>query len=311
MAGGPSLHALNRDIKMARGSTVTRADTPGKVLPVATYTPASQVRSPAGLFVAMFRDLVASRDLAWRLTVRDISAQYRQSMLGLLWAFIPPLLSALLFIVLQQKRVVNIPDPGMPYALFVLVGTALWQTFADAVNAPLKVVTQAKPVLAKVNFPREALVLSALYQTLFGFLFKAILIVAVLVHFGVPLRWQSLLALGPVFLLVWLGTAIGLIVTPLGMLITDISLIVTFALQLAFFLTPVVYPPPQSFPYSLLATLNPVSPYLLASREMLARGTISNPAQVLAVTGLLVAGTFAGWVVYRVSMPIIIERISA
>jgi lipopolysaccharide transport system permease protein len=296
---------------MAQGSAATMADTPVEELPVVVYTPASQVRSPAGLVGAMFRDLVASRDLAWRLTVRDLSAQYRQSMLGLLWAFIPPLLSALLFIVLQQKRVMNIPDPGMPYALFVLVGTALWQTFADAVNAPLKVVTQAKPFLAKINFPREALVVSALYQTLFGFLFKALLIVAVLVHFGVPIRWQSLLALGPVFLLIWLGIAIGLMVTPLGMLITDIPLMLTFGLQLAFFLTPVVYPPPQTFPYSLLATLNPVSPYLLASRELLARGTIGNFAQILAVTGLLLAATFAGWVVYRVSMPIIIERISA
>lgn len=259
----------------------------------------------------MWRDLLASRDLAWRLTVRDISAQYRQSMLGLFWAFIPPLLSALLFIVLQQKQVVNIPDPGMPYALFVLVGTTLWQTFADAVNAPLKVVTEAKPVLAKINFPREALILSALYQTLFGFLFKALLIIAVLIYFGVPLSWLSLLALGPVFLLIWLGMAIGLAVTPLGMLITDVSSMLTLGLQLGFFLTPVVYPPPQGFPYSLLATLNPVSPYLLASRELLTQGTISNPVPIVAVTGALVVATLVGWVVYRVSMPIVIERISA
>jgi lipopolysaccharide transport system permease protein len=259
----------------------------------------------------MLRDLLAGRDLAWRLTVRDISAQYRQSILGIFWAFIPPLLSALLFIVLQQKQVMNIADPGMPYPLFVLVGTTLWQTFADAVSAPLKVVTEAKPVLAKVNFSREALLLSALYQTLFGFLFKALLIIGVLIYFGIPLRWQSLLALGPVLLLIWLGIAVGLLMTPLGMLITDVSLMVTFGLQLAFFLTPVVYPPPQTFPYSLLTILNPVSPYLLASRELLAHGTISNPFQMLAVTGVLAATTLAGWVVYRVSMPIVIERISA
>jgi lipopolysaccharide transport system permease protein len=276
-----------------------------------TYTPASQVRSPASLLSAMVRDVLASRDLAWRLTLRDISAQYRQSMLGLFWAFVPPLLSALLFIVLKQKKVVNISDPGMPYALFVLVGTTLWQTFADAVNAPLRVVTGAKPVLAKANFPREALILSALYQTLFGFLIKALLIVVVLVYFRVPLRWESLLALVPIFLLIWLGIAVGLALTPLGLLFTDVSSMVIVGLQLAFFLTPVVYPAPKSFPYSLLATWNPVSPYLLASRELIAHGTISNPGSLLAVTGVLLLATLAGWVVYRVSMPIIIERMSA
>jgi lipopolysaccharide transport system permease protein len=278
---------------------------------VVIYTPASQVRSPLGLVGAMLRDLLASRDLAWRLAVRDVSALYRQSILGVFWAFIPPLVSALLFIVLQQRRVVNIPDPGMPYALFVLVGTTLWQAFADAVNAPLKVMTQAKPFLAKINFPREALILSALYQSLFGFLFKALLIVGALVYFHVPIGWNSLLALGPVFLLICLGTSIGLVLTPLGMLITDIASMLLVALQLGFFLTPVIYPPPESFPYSLLASWNPVSPYLLASRELLVLGTVSNPYAVLAVTGALAAVTLAGWVVYRVSMPIVIERISA
>lgn len=280
-------------------------------LPAVTYSPASQLRSPAHLLAAMVRDLLASRDLAWRLSVRDISAQYRQSVLGVFWAFVPPLLSALLFIVLQHKKVVNIPDPGMPYALFALVGTTLWQTFTDAVNAPLKVVTGAKPVLAKINFPREALILSAFYQTLFAFAIKALLLVGVLLWFAVPVTWGWLLALIPIFLLIWLGIAIGLALTPLGMLLNDVSAMLTLGLQLAFFLTPVVYPPPQSFPYSLLATWNPVSPYLLAARNLLAQGQIENLTPLLAVTGVLLVGTLVVWVVYRVSMPILIERISA
>ena len=276
-----------------------------------TYTPASQVRSPAGLLQAMWRDLLAGRELAWRLAVRDISAQYRRSLLGVFWGFIPPLVSASVFIVLQHRRVVNIPDPGMPYTLFVIVGTALWQSFVDAVNAPLKVMNEAKPILAKINFPREALIVSALYQMLFGFLFKACLIVGALLYFRVPLGPHSLLALVPVFLLICSGITIGLLLTPLSMLINDVTPMVTAGLQIAFFLTPVVYPPPQSFPFSLLATCNPVSPYLQASRELLVQGGIGNPVQLLVVTGALLVATLVGWVVYRVSMPIIIERISA
>ncbi len=280
-------------------------------LPTVTYTPASQLLSPVSLITSMLADLLASRELAWRLAVRDISAQYRQSMLGVFWAFVPPLLSGLLFIVLHQRNVVNIPDTGMPYPLFVLVGTTLWQVFAEAVSAPLRVVTGAGAILAKINFPREALILSALYQTLFGFLIKAVLLGGVLLYFGTPLRPKSLLALVTIFFLIWLGLAIGVALTPVGMLIADVSQLITLGLQLGFFLTPVVYPAPEAFPYSLLATWNPVSPYLLSSRTLLVHGTAAYLTPMVAVSVCLLGGTVLVWLLYRVSMPIIIERISA
>ena len=269
------------------------------------------MRSPLSLAASMLRDLLASRELAWRLTVRDISAHYRQSMLGFFWAFVPPLVSGLLFIVLQQKKLVNVPDPGMPYPLFVLVGTTLWQVFSEAVNAPLHVVTVAKPVLAKINFPREALIVSAFYQTLFGLLVKSVLLVGILLYFGVPLRPQSALAIVPIILLIWLGLAIGLAATPPGLLMRDVTQAMTLGLQLGFFLTPVIYPPPQSFPYSLLATWNPVSPYLVASRELLVNGTTALLLPMVVVTACLFVSTVVLWIVYRVAMPIVIERTSA
>jgi len=259
----------------------------------------------------MAADLRASRDLAWRLAVRDISSQYRQSILGLFWAFVPPLLSALLFVVLQRKNVVNISDVGMPYPLFVLIGTTLWQMFAEAVTAPLRVVTGARTILAKIGFPREALALSALYQTLFGALVKGLLLAGVLLYFSAPVRLQSLLAFIPIFLLIWLGLIIGLSLTPAGMLVSDVSQIMTLGLQLGFFLTPVIYPAPETFPYSLLATWNPVSSYLLASRTLLVGGTPAALMPLVIVTICLVGVTFAVWLLFRVSMPIIIERISS
>jgi lipopolysaccharide transport system permease protein len=282
-----------------------------ELLTAVTYSPAPDVRSPAQLARSMLRDLIASRELAWRLTVRDISAQYRQSLLGIFWAFLPPLVSASLFIFLQHNRVLNIPDPGMPYALFVLVGTVLWQTFTEAVQAPVRLVNAAKPVLAKINFPREALILSALYQTLFAFAIKAVLLIGVLAFFKVPLGWHTVLAAIPILMLMWLGIVIGVMLTPGGALLNDVQSMVTLALQLGFFLTPVIYPPPQSLPYSLLASWNPVSPYLVAARSLLAGAAIDNVIPLLVVTALLVLGTVMGWVFYRVSMPVIIERMSA
>jgi ABC-type polysaccharide/polyol phosphate export permease len=77
-------------------------------------------------------DLLASRELAWRLLVRNISAHYRQSLLGYAWAFVPPLFTTLIWVFLSSQNILDIGNNGMPYPLFVLTGTILWQNFVEA-----------------------------------------------------------------------------------------------------------------------------------------------------------------------------------
>ena len=280
-------------------------------LQVVTYTPYSEASNPFKMIPAMWRDLAASRELAFRLTVRDISAKYRESVLGLLWAFIPPILAGIVFIFLHSRKIVDFGDVGMPYPVFAFIGTALWQLFVESINAPLRVVNAAKPMLAKINFPREALILSAFYQSLFTFFIKGILLGAIIVYFGVDLTYKSILFIVPAMLLIWLGLVIGLLLTPLGMLYRDVSSSVMIFTQFLFFLTPVVYAVPTTYPYSLLAVLNPVSPYLNAARDLLVLGTVDNITVLVVTTILLTVFLFLGWFIYRLAMPVLIERISA
>jgi lipopolysaccharide transport system permease protein len=104
---------------------------------------------------------------------------------------------------------------------------------------------------------------------------------------------------------------IGLILTPLGLLYTDIPSALPVIIQFWFFLTPVVYPPIKTFPYSLISTLNPVSPVLLSARDLIAKGHIVNLGPFLIVCLLTFMGLLIALVIYRVSLPIIIERMSA
>src|SRR4030081_4153585 len=118
-------------------------------LPVAVYTPASPLRHPVRLFREMFRDLMASRGLAWRLFVRDTSAQYRQSVLGYVWAFIPPLVASLPFIFLNSQGVVGIKNTAIPYPAYAMIGNIIWKVFADALASPLKTGIAFKTRLAR------------------------------------------------------------------------------------------------------------------------------------------------------------------
>ena len=279
--------------------------------PKLVYTPDSQVKSPGNLARAMWSDLKKSKELAWRLSVRDISSQYRQSLLGIVWAFLPPLAMALVFILLQSKKVVSFGPTDIPYPVFTIVGTTLWQVFSESVNAPLKSVMASKAMLAKINFPREALIISAFYQTVFGFLIKSVIIVAVLILYPVNFKVGTLFAPIAILMLILFGLTIGLLLTPIGTLYRDISSGLTVILQFWFFITPVVYPPPQTFPYSIVAVINPVSPLLIAARDLITKGVLTNTIPFLVVCFLTISGMFLAWMIFRVSLPIIIERMSA
>ncbi|HFQ94431.1 MAG TPA: ABC transporter permease, partial [Anaerolineae bacterium] len=195
--------------------------------------------------------------------------------------------------------------------VFVLVGTILWQLFTESLNAPLKSVTASKAVLVKINFPREALIISAVYLTLFNLSIKLVVLAVIFIIFQVPLTWGMLLAPAAIIMLMLLGIALGLLITPLGMLYTDVTTALPVILSLWFFLTPVVYPPPDVFPYSFIAMLNPVSPLLVAARDLLTKGEITNVVSFLLVSLFTLVVLFIAWVLYRVSLPIIIERMSA
>jgi lipopolysaccharide transport system permease protein len=259
----------------------------------------------------MFRDLHASRELAWRLAVRDISAQYRQAILGILWAFILPLANTVAWIFLNSTGIVAVADTTLPYPVYVFTGTMLWAIFMDALNAPLQQAIAAKPMLAKLNFPREALVVSGIYQTLFNAAIKIILLLGALIILGVNPGWGLLLFPFGIFSLVLVGTAVGLLITPVGMLYTDVGRALPLLMQFLMYVTPVVFPMPKAGWAAILFALNPLTPIILTSRDWLTGFSPEYLLFFLLVNVVTVFVLLVVWVVYRLAMPILIERMSA
>ena len=280
-------------------------------LPTRTYTPESPLAHPAKLWREMKQDLWAGRELAWRLAVRDISAQYRQSALGVLWALINPLTTTAVWLFLSTSRLVQVADTGLPYPVFVFTGTLLWSILIDALNAPLGQVNANKALLAKINFPREALILSGIYQTLFNGAIKLGILLLVLPFLGVHPGWGGLLIPVGLFALVLTGTAVGLALTPLGVLYGDIGRGVPLITQFLMFLSPVVFPLATTGWTGTVMRLNPLTPLILNARAWFT----GQPPQLLGEWALAVGGSavllLLVWMVYRLAMPILIERMSA
>lgn len=275
------------------------------------YTPDSRLKHPIQLFQEMFRDLLASRGLAWRLLVRDISAKYRQSFLGVAWAIIPAAVMAAGFTLAKNSGIVNIGETELPYPVYVMLSMTLWQTFLEALNGPIQAVASAKAMLARINFPPEALILAKLGEVFFAFGIKLVLIVGLFIWFKVQVTWSVFLVPVGVIHLVCLATFLGLLLAPIAMLYQDFSMAITLVAGLWLFITPVVYPVPSSGFFSLIVRLNPVTPLLVTTRELATTGIVSDPqgfwiASLLSILGLLFA-----WLLYRLAMPYVIERISS
>ncbi len=275
------------------------------------HTPESPLRHPLQLFRQMSTDLMASRELAWRLMVRDISAQYRGSLLGFAWALIPPVVMAFSFSLASEAQVF-IPGPtDLPYPVYVMLSTSLWQTFVESINGPIQAVMRAKPMLTRVNFPREAIILAKLGEVGFNFGMKLLLITALFLIYNISVGWSVLLAPVALIHLILLGIVVGTLLSPLGALYQDVSKGLTLVTGFWLFLTPVVYSVPTQGNLALLVSLNPVTPLLVTTRELATTGILTQAIPFWWVSGLVWISLVLTWIVFRLSMPYVIERASS
>lgn len=190
----------------------------------------------------MWRHVLAGRELAWRLFIRDLSAYYRQTYLGYVWAVLPPLVTSMTFIFLQSQGITKMEGTGIPFAAFAMMGTLIWQTFVDALGSPLASVNSAKPMLAKINFPREAILMAGMYMVVFNLLIRVVLMAGVMAVWGIsPGVSVVLFPLALVGLLLF-GFALGIWLVPIGTLYGDVGRGINMIAQFWMLLTPVIYP---------------------------------------------------------------------
>lgn len=282
-----------------------------KIPLVSIYTPQSRIRHPYRLLKEMFSDLKNSRELAWRLFRRDLAAQYRQTFLGYFWAVFPPLVTFSVFLLLQASRLIQVRGLDVPYPAYVLIGTVFWQIFVDALNAPLKVTLENREILTRINLPKESLILSGLGRVLFSLGIKFVLLALILLVFNISVKWTVVLVPLSVVALVLLGTTVGVLLLPAGLLYKDVQsalLIITSGLV---FMTPVAYPSSVGGLLGKIMEINPLTPLIMGTRELFFHGIPSHPVPILFITTITFILLFFGWVVYRLALPIVVERIGA
>jgi lipopolysaccharide transport system permease protein len=223
-------------------------------------------------------------------------------MLGYLWAVFPSIVTVIVFAVLTQSHTIHIAETSLPYVAYALWNISVWQLFAGCLTGCTNSLASAGSLVSKVNFPKEALVMAAIGHPLLDFMIRLILVTIVFVWYGVPLKAQMIFV--PFILLPAILLAIGLsfVLSIINLVLRDIGNILGLALTFGIFLAPVLYPPPTTWPSSLVNILNPFSPLLIASQDVIAYGSLSRPQAFVFSCLFSVLVFLVGWRLFRLTI---------
>lgn len=284
-------------------------DSPTPSEPWEIYSAKSELLQPRKLWRAMVSDLWKSRELAWQLSVRDFKSMYRQSMLGYVWVIIPPLVTMLMFTLLQAGGVFSVKELNVPYPIYVLVGTVIWQVFVDAITLPLRSISTNRALLTKINFPREALVISAVQLTVFNMGVRLAVLAPALALYQQSLEIGTALFPIGLFGVVLFGAFIGILLAPLGAMYQDVERGVALLLGFWMLISPVLFPLAKNGFAAEVMRFNPMTPLILVSRDWLAGVEPQCLPAFIGITLFSCVGILLGWVLLRVSMAHVTSRL--
>lgn len=283
------------------------------------YDAANSDRISIRAWKTMFQELWEYRELTQRLVLRNIAGQFRQSFLGYLWIALPPIATTLVFSLLRRSNIVNVPMPegAMPYALFVLVNTTIWQFFTQLSIQATGSIASGGALVSKIYFPREVLVFSQVGSALINLGVQTLVIIIMLVFLRYIPHWSAFAI--PFFLIpvALLSLGIGMLLAPINAMMHDISRMLSFLFQFGMFLSPTVYPTPD--PALIVTrwqlvlywchTLNPVSHFINAADAAIQGNTIRMGTGFFFATVVSVLIFLIGWRFLHICEPLVAERL--
>lgn len=255
------------------------------------------IEPPSGWPSLNLRELWRYRDLLYMLVWRDVSANYRQSVIGFGWAIFKPVFSVAVF-TLIFGRVAKLPSDGLPYSLFAFAGLLPWMYFSSCLAGSTNSIVSGSGLLTKVYFPRLILPLASVVSGLMDLGVQFVLLLALMLCLGVMPGLGLLLAPVWVGLCVFTALSVGLWLTAINVKYRDIGHLVPFLSQMWMWLTPIVYPSalvPER--WRLVYGLNPMAGLVEGFRWSLL-GTESPDWAMMAVSFTVVALLFVGGLFY-------------
>lgn len=241
--------------------------------------------SPAGLMYSL-TDLWQYRDLLYTLSVHRIKVRYKQSVLGVAWAIVQPLMLMLIYTLIFSV-VAKVPTDGTPYAVFAFAGLLPWLCFSTSLTNATNSLVSNSELVTKVYFPREILPLTYVLSSLFDLLVASTMLVGLMLYYRMPLSINFIYVIPVVCILLLFAATASLIFSATQVRFRDIGVAIPLLAQVWMFATPVVYPlsaVPERFRGFYI--LNPMVGVIENFRRVVLQG-MSPDFRLLAISALI------------------------
>ena len=224
------------------------------------------------LFQVDFKELWRYRDLTGLFVRRNITTQYKQTILGPLWYIIQPVVTVLMYMVVFGG-IAKISTDGLPQPLFYLSGVCLWQYFSDCLGKTSSTFVTNAGIFGKVYFPRLVVPISTVLSNLLRFAIQLALFLAVyavyqiwIIPGQIQTNWYALLLPLLVLMLAGLALGFGILFSSLTTKYRDLQLMLDYFVRLWMYATPVVWPLStiSNAKLHLVMSLNPLTPIIEA-----------------------------------------------
>jgi lipopolysaccharide transport system permease protein len=255
------------------------------------------LRRRSGWQPVNLKELWHYRELLWILAVRDIRVRYKQTLLGVTWAVLQPLLTMLVFTIFFAK-LGNLPTDGVQPQLFYFCGLLPWQLFSNSLTQAGNSLVGNQNLITKVYFPRLAIPIAAVVTGLVDFAVAMLVLIPMMAWYHAVPGWQVIMF--PVFVaMAFLAAlAVGLWLSALNVEYRDVRYVIPFLVQFWLFVTPIAYPAslvPAGWKRVVLG-LNPMSGVVEGFRwSMLGRPT---PGPLVWVSVVMIAVLLVSGLLY-------------
>ena len=198
------------------------------------------ITPPGRLNLPPWRELWRAREVAVRLAQRDIIVRYRQTIFGVAWVILQPLVSAGIFTIVFGV-IAGLSTDGIPTFVFTLAAMLAWNLFNGALGKSSASMVSNQSLVQKVFFPRLLVPASSLASIVLDFIVGFALLVVMMLVFGVTPGWQVLLLPVWVLLILLLGLGFGLAAAAYMVKYRDVGYVLPWVLQVLMYASPLAY----------------------------------------------------------------------
>ena len=223
-----------------------------------------EIKPHSNWYDIRLREILSYKDLLFLFVRRDFVSVYKQTILGPIWFFIQPIITALTFTVIFGN-LAKVSTDGLPQVLFYMSGITLWNYFSDTLTKTSDTFTANAGVFGKVYFPRMIVPLSVVISNLIKLGVQFLLFFSIWIYFLLQsdkIHPNVYILITPflIILMGFMGLSFGILISSMTTKYRDLKFLVTFGVQLMMYASPIVYPlsiVPQKYKWIIIA--NPVT----------------------------------------------------